>query len=287
MNPRDKHLQLLVDIGLSKLQSRIYLSLLNGVKSTGYQIAKLLNEPAANTYKALESLQKTGLVLLDESTKVKYYTAQPICNYLDQIEHRFASKRKVLEDSIASVVPAPALEGIYGIENIEQLYILVSGLIKKGKDIIALDSSPLPIEYLKKQVGNAAKQGTKVLIKSYTEIEIPGTDVAFCREMGSPIYDQPIQYLHLIVPGEGYITALLDRDNKQLLYGVYTQNLFLSIVAYSGFSTEFFLTKTLESLYKGRPGKEILNEWDEFSQTRPSNVPAWDEFIKSMVLQEQ
>jgi len=287
MSAQEKNLQLLMDIGLSKLQTRIYLALLKGVRSTGYQIAQQLNEPAANTYKALESLQKSGLVMLDDSTRVKYYTAQPIGNYLDQIELRFAKKRRAIEDSITTIAPDLFQEGIYGIENIEQLYILVSSLIQKGTDIIALDGSPLPIEYIKKELRIAAKNGTRVLIKSYTEVRIPGIEVAFCEEMGSPIYDHPIQYFHLIVPGEGYITALLNQENTQLLYGVYTQNLFLSIVAYSGFGAEFFLTRTLDLLYKGRDGQAVLEEWDRFAPIRPSRAPAWEGFVSSMVTQNK
>lgn len=282
MNFQDMHAQLLMDIGLSKLQARTYLALLKGTRATGYQIAKQLNEPVANTYKALESLQKEGLILLDDSARVKYYTAQPISHYLDQIELRFANKREVIENVIKPTKPEPFQEGIYWIENIERLYLQSSGLIEKSQDIVLLDSTHLPIEQIRDDLQKAAKRGMTVLIKSYTEVQIPGCEIVFSREMRSPLHELPIQYFHLVIPGEGYITALLDSENRQLLYGVYTQNLFLSIMAYNGLLSEFFLTKTLNILYQGQTGQEVLEEWKRIDPIRPSRTSAWEKFIISV-----
>ena len=281
MNLKDTRIQLLMDIGLSKIQARIYLSLLKGDKFTGYAVAKQLNEPAANTYKALESLQKKGLIFLDESARVKYYTAQPIQHYLDQLELRFADKRKVIEDVIKPGEFEPFQEGIYRIESYEGLYTQSSVLIEKSREIIALDSTPLPIERIKKDLQRASKRGSVVLIKSYEEVLIPKCRVVYSKKMGSPVYELPIQYIHLVVPGVGYITALLNHENKQLLYGVYTQNLFLSIVAYNGFVMEFFSTKALDMLFQGRPGQEVLEEWKNMESLFAGNTNAWKEFIRS------
>ena len=282
MNFKDTNIQLLMDIGLSKIQARIYLSLLKGDKLTGYAVAKQLNEPAANTYKALESLQKKGLIFLDDSARVKYYTAQPIRHYLDQLELRFADKRKVIENVIKPSEFESFQEGIYRIESYERLYTQSSALIKKSSEIIALDSTPLPIEQIKKDLQKASKRGIIVLIKSYAEVQIPNCEVVFSKKMGSPVYELPIQYFHLVVPGEGYITALLNRENRQLLYGIYTQNLFLSIVAYNGFVMEFFSTKALDMLFQGQSGQKVLEEWKKMNTIFAGKTNAWKEFILSV-----
>ena len=125
-------------------------------------------------------------------------------------------------------------------------------------------------------------KGINVLIKSYTEIEIPGCTIIYSEEMGSPVFESPIQYFHLVVPGEGYITAMFDDENRRLLYGVYTQNLFLSIVAYNGFAMEFFVTKAFNMLYQGRSGQDVLKEWKRLNSIAASSTTAWERFIKSI-----
>jgi sugar-specific transcriptional regulator TrmB len=287
MNSEDTNIQLLMDIGLSKIQARIYLALLKGDKFTGYAVAKQLYEPVANTYKALDSLHKKGLVLLDHSERVKYYTAQPIRYYLDQLELRFADKRKVIENVIKPEESETFEEGIYRIDSYEQLYTQSSALIEKSLEIIALDSTALPIEQIKKELHKASKRGTIILIRSYEEIKISNCEVVYSREMGSPVYELPIQYFHLIVPGEGYITALLNHENRQLLYGVYTQNLFLSIVAYNGFLMELFSTKALNMLFQGKQGEEVLQEWKKMDPVLASKTTAWKKFIKIVTSEMQ
>ncbi len=282
MNFRNKDIHILMDIGLSKLQAKVYMCLLQKNRSTGYQVAKQLNEPIANTYKALDALQKQGLILLDDSKKIKYYTAQPISHYLDQLELQFTNKRKVIENVIKPIQSEPVQEGIYRIESYEQFSTLSSALIEKSHEIIAVDSSPLPIEIIKKNLQKASKRGITVLIKSCKEIPIPGCEVVFSGAMESLIYKLPIQFFLIIVPEEGYITAMLDHENKKLLYGVYIKNKFLSILAYNGFIAEFFGTKAVDMLNEGRSGQEVLEEWKRIYPLLPLNTNAWNEFIKSV-----
>ncbi len=283
----EKQTSLLMELGLTKLQARVYLSLLENGRSTGYQVAKDLNEPVANTYKALDSLQKNGLALLEESAKVKAYTAQPIGLYLDQRERWFSKKREAVESSLKSIVPAAPGEGFYTIESCEQLYALASSLIKKAKDNVAFEGTPLPIEQLKKDLRKAAAGGRTVLVKSYEEIEIPGCTVMYSKEMGSPVFELPIQLLHVVVPGEGYITAITDLENNRLLHGVYVRNLFLSIVAYNGFTMEFYVTHAFDMLHRGRSGDAVLREWEELRRFAASRTSAWDDFIKSLNLPQE
>lgn len=287
MNSKDTNIQLLMDVGLSKLQARIYLTFSRGDKLTGYAVAKRLHEPAANIYKALDSLQNKGLVLLDDSSSVKYYTAQPMSFYLDQLELRLADKRKIIESEIKPGEFESFQEGIYRIDSYEQLYTQASALIEKSREIIALDSTTPPIEQIRNDLQKASGKGITILIKSYEEINIPNCRVVYSRKMGSPVYELPIQYFHLVVPGEGYITALLNHGNRQLLHGVYTQNIILSIVAYNGFIMEFFSTKALDMLLQGRKGKDVLQEWGKMDTILASNTAAWKEFIERITSDTQ
>lgn len=273
-----------MELGLTKLKARAYLSLLKRGGSTGYQIAKELNEPAANTYKALESLRADGLALLEETAKVKSYAAQPIGTYLDQRERWLARKRDAVEKSLRSLVPAHPDEGFYTIESTDQLYALSSSLIEQASDSLAVDATSFPLELLGKELTKAAGKGLKVLVKTYEDIKIPGCNVVFSEGMGSPVSDLSLHLLHLVVPGEGYIIAITDFDNNRILSGVYVRNLFLSILAYNGFTMELFVTRAFDMLHRGRSGDEVLGEWNALRPVSASRTSAWGDLIKSLGL---
>jgi len=280
----EKQMALLMELGLTRLQARIYLSLLRNSPRTGYQVAKELDEPVANTYKALDSLRKEGLALVEESARIKAYAAQPIGLFLDQRERRFSRKREILESSLKSLVPASPGEGFYAIETTDQLYALSSSLIGKARDAVAVDGTALPLELLRKDLGKAARKGRRVLVKSYKDIEIPGCAVVYSKDMTSPAAGLPIHLLHLVVPGQGYIIALTDLENARLLSGVFVRSLFLSILAFNGFTMEFLVTRAWDMLHRGRSGDEVLEEWNRLRDFAASRTSAWGDLIKSLGL---
>jgi sugar-specific transcriptional regulator TrmB len=280
----EKQITLLMELGLTRLQARIYLSLLKESGRTGYGVAKEIDEPVANTYKALESLRQDGLVLMKVEARIKTFSAQPIKLYLDQRERQFFRQRGILEESLKSIVPASPGEGFFAIESCEQLYALSSTLIGKGRDPIGVEGTPFPIDQLKADLQKAARAGRTVLVKSYEEVDIPGCTVVFSKEMRSPVLDLPMELLHVAVPGEGYVIGITGRENRRLLHGVYVRNLFLSIMAYNGFTMEFLVTKAFEMLHGNRSGKDVLREWKKLEGLAPSRTSAWRAFRRSLDL---
>ena len=85
-------LQPLVDLGLTKLEAEIYTYLLGNSPSTGYGIAKGIGKPAANTYKALESLHNKGAILIDDS-ETRLCRSVPPDELFDSIERRFTNTK--------------------------------------------------------------------------------------------------------------------------------------------------------------------------------------------------
>lgn len=86
----------LIDLGLNKLEANIYVFLAQNPGVTGYKISSFLSKPVANTYKALNQMEKKGLVLCDRSSKNKIYHTIDIKEYLQRLENEFAEKKKKL-----------------------------------------------------------------------------------------------------------------------------------------------------------------------------------------------
>jgi hypothetical protein len=282
-----KQTDLLMDFGLTRLQARVYLALMAEAGRTGYAVAKELDEPAANTYKALESLRQEGLLLADEGARATTFSPQPIELFLDQRERRFVKQRESLEESLRAIVPDRVGDGFYPVESTEQLYALATSLIGDSPDFVAVDATAIPLEQLRPDLERAAQQGRAIFVKTYERADVQGCSLAWWQPMGSPIQRLPIEVVRVVVPGVGLVVGVTDRANVRLLHGVYVRDLYLSIEAYNGVLVEFFLTKALGALAEGGSGKEVLEEWEGMSKFAPSMSTGWHELERSLALLEE
>src|SRR5262244_1295461 len=82
----------LTRLGFTALEAEVYTWLLGEPGATGYRIAQGIGKPVANTYKALESLQKKGAILVEEDES-RLCRAVPPEELLTQLERGFASSR--------------------------------------------------------------------------------------------------------------------------------------------------------------------------------------------------
>ena len=272
----------LMDIGLSNIQARIYITLLTEPNITGYKIAKILNEPVANTYKALEGLIKKGIAVLDESGNNKLYSVFPITAYLNQLEATFKNKRKAIEEEFKKIKPAKLKDGIFKIDNIQQLYEIAGELIKNSKGVLAVDSTSLPLEIFKPYLEGISKKGVSVIIKSYSKISIPNCETICFEDMGVTALKEPIQFFNISNPGYEYASALLNGDNTEIIEAIDSNSKYLSFMAYSGIVSELALTKLLAAINQGKNSKELLKIWAALDYIRPSNVESTQDYFRSI-----
>jgi hypothetical protein len=54
-------------LGFTELEAAVYTFLVESSPATAYRVAQGIGRPVANTYKAVESLQQKGAVLVDET----------------------------------------------------------------------------------------------------------------------------------------------------------------------------------------------------------------------------
>jgi len=111
----------LIKLGFNRLEAEVYLTLTRESPLTGYRIAQILNKAAANTYKALESLEKKGAVVAEETPTVKQYAAIPVSDYLDQLESGLRNDRKFLEESLRDINYSLSGDKIYMLQTLDQV----------------------------------------------------------------------------------------------------------------------------------------------------------------------
>jgi sugar-specific transcriptional regulator TrmB len=83
--------QYLTEFGFTGLEAEIYAFLLVEWPASGYRIAQAIKKPAANTYKAIETLDQKGAILIEEGD-TRLCKAVP----LDELIARWARERETL-----------------------------------------------------------------------------------------------------------------------------------------------------------------------------------------------
>ena len=85
-------IQHLIKLGFTELESKVYLCLLQQSPATGYRVAKEIGSTNASIYKALESLEAKGAILVDDA-ETRLCRAVQYDELFDQMERSFQERR--------------------------------------------------------------------------------------------------------------------------------------------------------------------------------------------------
>ncbi|MBN2543262.1 hypothetical protein JXI42_10390 [bacterium] len=274
----EDRIKLLNEIGFNDLEALIYITLLKKPNVTGYKIAKQIGKPVSNTYKALESLRTKGAVIVDNSAKSQLYMAIPIAEYMDQLERGFEARRKKLEEALENVGELHGQEGIYRLDNIEQLYERGINMLKSAKDVVLVDSKDEGLLKIKPTLEKIAKRGVKVLIQG-PDIGIEGCENITISEK---VYENPYGWFNMVVDGEQYLSALVKENEEGIYEAVWSRNLYLSILTHYSYINEFIVTKIMGMLKAKTTTKKISDEIKRIFLEYYLKVPVLDK-VKSIV----
>ena len=130
----------LVSLGFTALESEIYACLVREGSSSGYRVAQSIGKPAANTYKALETLQRKGAVVQDDAKKKTYAPIAPetlLTRLNKEFEKNRASALKAFKDAN---VPSSATK-LVPIASIDQAIQIAKNTLATATETVVLIAS--------------------------------------------------------------------------------------------------------------------------------------------------
>ena len=246
---------LLRDLGLSELESVIYIWLLEHKRSTGYKIAGQIGKPVANTYKALKSLQNKGAVLSDDSTGTTYFDTIPVEEFLNKLENEFSRKKEKIIQEVEKLDTRQDSTGIYEIKSQELVFEKVNSMIKSTKSQLLIDGFPVPMKIIKDQISKYRPDDISVYVKNYA-----GEKIENVHQIQASIPD----FLYSELNGQWLIVlrdtiesliAFFSKDGSELIHAVWTQDPFISFILFNGSAYEFNFTEVCEQVYSDDSNK--------------------------------
>lgn len=136
--------ELLTRLGLSKNESKIYLSLIQSGPATVSNISKNTGIHRPIIYKHLPELQDRGLVAVSKKGKLNYYLAESPDNLNQLIERTHADLHQMipgLMDSYQAQGKKPVLKFYQGRKGLGQIYMDIVNTLKRGEVFYRYSSS--------------------------------------------------------------------------------------------------------------------------------------------------
>src|SRR5262249_7999296 len=252
----DEPFQSLTGLGFTELEAEVYVSLLQHSPATGYRVAQSIGRPVANTYKAIESLQQKGAILVDEGAS-RLCRAVPAEELLAQLERGFQRRRQEAAHALASVRAAPEDDRVYQLQSVEQVFERCRRMLDGCEQAAVLDIFPKPLEELREAVEGAARRGVRVAVKAYAPAALAGAHIVVHPQGRLSLRRWPGQWLNVVTDGREHLLAFLTPDVRGLHQAVWSGSPYLSWVYHSAVGAELVLAAVQRSLEDGATAAEL------------------------------
>jgi sugar-specific transcriptional regulator TrmB len=272
----------LVQLGLTRLEACIYTFLLRESPATGYRVAKALGKPAANVYKAMETLEGKGAIEVDRG-HTKVCRPVPVAELIHLLESRFKRQR---DQAFASLrrLPGPSRDTrVYQLRDRDHVFGKVRQLLENAQHDILLDVFPILSE-IRSDIEQAVARGLSVAMKIYTPDRLPGAEVVLEPEHERIRKRWPAQWIVMVVDGSETLIALLTQDGSRVIQAVWSGSPFLSWIHHSGLGSEIAYTALRQELEKGADREAIIRTITKLRPYFASEAPGYHRLLHQLGL---
>jgi len=246
---------LLRKMGLSELEAKVYIWLLENHRSTGYKIAMQIGKPVANTYKALKSLEKKGAVVCDNSSNKIYFDTIPVEEFLNKIEKEFSNQRKKIIEEVNNLDVQQDPIGIYELQSQELVYEKAKSMINTAENTLLIDCFPAPMKNIKEHFTKERTKEISIYVKNYSGEDIDNVNQIKATNAGLPYDVLDGQWMVVLKDTSESLIALFNKDGSELNHCLWIKDPFISFVLFNGSAHEFNFTEVYDKVYNNEDNK--------------------------------
>ncbi|GJM43480.1 MAG: hypothetical protein DHS20C21_03220 [Gemmatimonadota bacterium] len=230
----------LVALGFTQLEADVYSWLLEESPATGYRIGQALRKPAPNIYKALESLEAKGAVMVDEG-RSRQCSPVPPDELLAHLDRRFQEDRQRAHESLSRRVKANGDERIYRLQSRDAVLARARGMLERAREVAIVDGFPGPLQEIAPDLEAAARRGVRVAALSYAPAEVAGVEMILHLDAANVLERWPTDWLNLVVDGAEYVVSNFEPNGGPVRQAIWSESVYLSWVYHSSLSAELIL----------------------------------------------
>ncbi|MCC0650469.1 TrmB family transcriptional regulator [Clostridioides sp. ZZV15-6598] len=163
----------LQNIGFTKYESQIYISLLKESPLTGYEISKLSGVPQSKVYENITKLLNNNIIINIETDPIKYVPINPN-ELLKSKKEEFNNSMDKLENNLQVLNKGKSIEYVLNIKGSKNILKKAIEMINNAKQEIIISCSHEEILNLKDELLTASKKNVNVEILLLEDKNIEG-----------------------------------------------------------------------------------------------------------------
>jgi len=245
----NKGIEALQHLGLTHLEAEIYTFLVRESPATGYRVAKVIGKPAANTYKAIQTLAQKGAVLVEEGASRQCWAVPPT-DFLAQLEIDSRVNRVRADKALNAKQPAVLDEREFPIGGFIALVARLRKMLQDAQQIALAVFPPQLATLLEESISAALERQVDVLVRSeFLPALVEPTSA-------DPSAFAPANDVRLVVDGTQYCIASLEQES--VLTGIWSTNSRIALTVHAGLAAEFCLSTLAEKIADDAGQKRLL-----------------------------
>jgi sugar-specific transcriptional regulator TrmB len=249
-------IQSLLAFGFTELEAEVYVFLLQEWPATGYRVAQAIGKPVANTYKAIESLQNKGAILVDDGAN-RLCRAVPAEELMARLERSFQRARQQAVQALSTLHGDQDDDRIYQLRSLAQVLERCHQMLDRAEQLAVLDVFPRPLDELRSALESTVQRGVKVVLRAYQPAVVAGAEV-FVDPRGATVLKRwPGQWLNLVIDGQEFLLAFLNSEGTDVYQAVWSGSAYLAWVYYSAVRCELSLGELENLLEQGATAAEL------------------------------
>ena len=271
----ERSVRALVKLEFTGLEAEVYTALAQHPPMTAYRVAQLIGKPAANVYKAVESLQAKGAVIVEDGAS-RVCHAVPAAEVLGLLERGFRESRERAAAALAELQNVTTDDRVYQLRSREQVMERCRRMLERAERVALLDAFPAPLEELRPEAEAAAARGVVVAAKAYEPVSLREAEVFVHPEGRAVVERWPGQWVNVVVDGREHLLALLTRDGRGVEQAVWSESTYLSWVYHSAVSRELIMADVERRIAEGASSKELQAAMGRYRRIVASDAPGFE-----------
>jgi len=243
----------LIPFGFTRLESEIYAFLLGEATATGYRIAQAIGKPVANTYKAIQTLQSKGAIVVEEGG-TRLCRAVPSEELIARVSREFDAHRALAKAALGRISPSEEDDRIYQLRSKIQVMQRARQMLSDAKKVALIAASADIVRALADDLTEAAGRSVEVFVKTTEDIPLTRVESFVTGREGDLLRSG--HFLRLVVDGEQHLAGVFGPGGDEAQF-VWSRNPAFSLLQHEGVAAEIAVLSVAERLEDGAGPKRL------------------------------
>jgi len=264
----------LIALGFSELEAEVYVFLLRESPATGYRVAQAIARTAANTYKAIESLEARGAIMVEESESRLCRAVSPR-ELLSGLEATFRRHRTDAAETLSKVLTDYSDDRVYQLKTPTQVFERCRTILAEARQVVLVDSFPKPLDELRATIAKAIARGVRVAILAYEPAEMPGAAVVLNHQAPIVRSRWAGHWVNIAADSAEHVNALLTPDLSGVVHATWSASAFLSHLYHCGLLGELAMSAVHAAVRARRSPEAIARVLRDVGRFEHQDTPAF------------